>query len=215
MSKNVIAVKGVPPDLYRRVKSAAAGMGISLGTAVSQALELWLTLRKGGYVDILRGEIVKKLDEMIGYAGLGESRFARIYSKLVDQGRRCFVAGDIFNKGVMLNDTNCLIVIRDLVKGSLDGVVSIVNLLTIIETATKENKGKIIKDIVECIPFDKVASLNWQTLIKAIDLSERYRVSILHGILFAQIMDYDLRIVISTDPVFDNIDVIRVDPSIK
>ena len=50
---NVIVVKNVDKDIYRRVKSVAALRGYTLGRALTEAMKLWLLINEAASRDYL------------------------------------------------------------------------------------------------------------------------------------------------------------------
>ena len=213
MSKRVIAIKGVPPELYHKVKEKAIEMGIPIGKAVTEALELWLNTIANKKVESYRQQVLEHIDKVIRVKWY-EARnriFLKIYRRIVNEGRKCLIDTDVLNNFLYNNDYACSIIIRDLLLGKVDFILSILSLIKILENSRRR---ELAEKLAFSLPPHKIALIDWKVLVKAIELIDEvsHEMDIEHAIIVAQMMIYDVKTIISSDDYYDKLNLIRIDP---
>ena len=212
MSKRVIAVKGVPYDLYKQIKEKAIEMGIPVGKAVSDALKLWLGIVANKQYEDEKKEVLKILERIMSsqWRQSKSKVFFKLYRKLLNENRRCFIATDVFTLCFLKRNYNTAVLLRDFISSKNDFIVSVYSLVKLIEELGQDMARKVILSL----PSDKIASLDWKVLIKSLEYLSREELSLEHAIIVAQMEFYNINTIISSDKRYDEYGIIRVDPLI-
>ena len=214
MPKNVIAVKGVPRELYQKVKAAAASLGIPVGKAVTEALELWLSARADRRVTELKRQLMEYLDNIVesGSSILKERLFFRIYKQVLAGKKRCLVAHDIIVNAIVKKDPACSMVVRELIVGRSNLLISSLSVVLACDELIKNRLGDYAEKLVLSLPGENLLVLDWKTFVNAINLSKLIDIDFQCSIIIAHAKLYDINTILSSNKAFDKTNLLRVDP---
>jgi len=214
MSKNVIAVKGVPRELYQKVKAAAASLGIPVGKAVTEALELWLGTRADNRVVELKRQLIEYLDRTIsnGSSVLKERFFFKIYKQVLVGKRRCIVAHDVITSAINKRDPACSMIVRELIVGRSNLLISSLSVAISCDELIKGGLSDYAEKFVLALPGENLLVLDWKTFVNAISLCKSLNIDFPYSIIVAHAKLYDINTVLSSDRAFDKTNLLRVDP---
>lgn len=214
MSKNVIAVKGVPRELYQKVKAAATSLGIPVGKAVTEALELWLSAKADRRVIELKKQLTEYLDNVIenGSSVLKERFFFRIYKQVLAGRKRCIIAHDVVTNAIGKRDPACSMVVRELITGRSNLLISSLSVVLACDELIKGELSDYAEKLILSLPGENLLVLDWKTLVNAINLSKFLSIDFLCSIIIAHAKLYNINTILSSNKTFDRTNLLRVDP---
>lgn len=214
MSKNVIAVKGVPRELYQKVKAAAASLGIPLGKAVTEALELWLSARADNRAIELRRQLIEYLDNIIkdGNSILKERLFFKIYRQVLVGKKRCLIAHDVIINAINRKDPACSMVVRELIIGRSNLLISSLSVAFACDELVRNGLSDYAEKLVLSLPEENLLTLDWKTFVNAVNLSKFLNIDFQSSIIIAHAKLYNISTILSSNNAFDKTNLLRVDP---
>jgi len=214
MSKNVIAVKGVPRELYQKVKATATSLGIPVGKAVTEALELWLNIRTDNKIIELRKQLIEYLNNSIneGYDILRNRIFFRIYKQVLVRKKRCIVAYDVIINAISKRDPACSMILRELISGKSNLLVSSLSVVLACNQLTKDELMKYAEMFIFSLPKENLLVLDWKTFVNAINLCKSLNIDFQSSIIVAHAKLYDINTILSSNKMFDKTNLLRIDP---